>query len=281
MTTLEQRARSLADSLASTVTTISVGDSFEMDMEAAERMISDALKGVEREALKRAVRVACAFSMKKDRSLHPNVPWDSMDTAVKVAAHSASRQIAMEIQALIDTPVSETPDPRDRFRHKKRGTIYTVVGTAELQMATDLVDGSFLTIYQGGDSKLWARQEDEFNDGRFEKIEEVTTVRTPDPRDAEIARRTVEMPLSDANDLDAVVRALGIEDSDTTPTEAVAELHAEIERLRALVRTMDNAMKPFTQYARHFIDAEKFLAAREAARQALDRESVGDADGQS
>lgn len=41
------------------------------------------------------------------------------------------------------------------------------------------------------------------------------------------------MPLSDANDLDAVVHELGIEDSDTTPAEAVRELKAEIERLRA------------------------------------------------
>lgn len=43
---------------------------------------------------------------------------------------------------------------------------------------------------------------------------------------------TTIIPLSDANDLDAVIHALGIEDSDTTPAEAVAELKAEIERLR-------------------------------------------------
>jgi hypothetical protein len=47
------------------------------------------------------------------------------------------------------------------------------------------------------------------------------------------------MPLSDANDLDAVIHALGIEDSDTTPAEAVAELHTEIERLRARVMELE------------------------------------------
>jgi hypothetical protein len=57
-----------------------------------------------------------------------------------------------------------------RVRHKKRGTTYVVVGTAELQMATDLVDGAFLIIYKGDDGKLWARQEDEFEDGRFEDV---------------------------------------------------------------------------------------------------------------
>lgn len=58
-------------------------------------------------------------------------------------------------------------------RHKKRGTFYTIIGTAELQMATDLVDGAFLTIYRGDDGKWWARQEDEFEDGRFEEVQNV------------------------------------------------------------------------------------------------------------
>lgn len=51
----------------------------------------------------------------------------------------------------------------------------------------------------------------------------------------------VLMPASDANDLDAVVHALRIEDSDTSPAEAVAELHAEIERLRARVKELEYA----------------------------------------
>ena len=52
------------------------------------------------------------------------------------------------------------------------------------------------------------------------------------------------MPLSDVNDLDAVVHALGIEDSDTTPAEAVAELKAEIERLRAEITTSLTILPP-------------------------------------
>jgi hypothetical protein len=42
----------------------------------------------------------------------------------------------------------------------------------------------------------------------------------------------IEMPLSDVNNLDAVVHALAIEDSDVTPAEAIAALHDEIIRLR-------------------------------------------------
>lgn len=40
---------------------------------------------------------------------------------------------------------------------------------------------------------------------------------------------TIEMPLSDANDLDAVVHELGIEDTAITPAEAVRALKAELE----------------------------------------------------
>jgi hypothetical protein len=43
----------------------------------------------------------------------------------------------------------------------------------------------------------------------------------------------VLMPVSDANDLDDVIRELGIEDSDTTPVEAVQLLKAELEQLHA------------------------------------------------
>jgi hypothetical protein len=78
----------------------------------------------------------------------------------------------------------EKPDTKmteRRVRHKKRGTCYTVIATAELQMATDLVDGSFLTIYRGDDGKWWARQEDEFEDGRFEDVCEPRE-EYPDPR---------------------------------------------------------------------------------------------------
>lgn len=61
----------------------------------------------------------------------------------------------------------------DRYRHKKRGTIYTMIGEAELQMSFDnLVDGSEMAVYRGEDGKLWVRQLDEFHDGRFEPLTE-------------------------------------------------------------------------------------------------------------
>jgi hypothetical protein len=37
------------------------------------------------------------FSMKPDRSIHPDIPWDQMDDAVKITAHTTAQQIAAEI----------------------------------------------------------------------------------------------------------------------------------------------------------------------------------------
>jgi hypothetical protein len=57
------------------------------------------------------------------------------------------------------------------WRHVKRGTVYREIGRATLQIATvNVVEGSTLVIYEGADGRLWARQEDEFEDGRFEMV---------------------------------------------------------------------------------------------------------------
>ena len=59
-----------------------------------------------------------------------------------------------------------------RWRHKKRGTYYTALGTARLQLASPVVieEGAVLVIYRGDDGVLWARPEAEFKDGRFEQV---------------------------------------------------------------------------------------------------------------
>jgi hypothetical protein len=72
----------------------------------------------------------------------------------------------------------------------------------------------------------------------------------------------VEMTLSDANDLDAVVHALGIEESSTTPAEAVAELHAEIELLRCNIAALTARLAALEQAAPEEVVEMAALALR-------------------
>lgn len=60
----------------------------------------------------------------------------------------------------------------ERYRHVKRGTVYELVGRASLQNANQamLAEAACLVIYRGDDGNLWAREESEFNDGRFEPL---------------------------------------------------------------------------------------------------------------
>jgi CDGSH-type Zn-finger protein len=55
-------------------------------------------------------------------------------------------------------------------RHVKRGTLYDVLGQAELQSSGGPVpERATLTVYRGADDgKLWARPQPEFEDGRFD-----------------------------------------------------------------------------------------------------------------
>ncbi len=58
----------------------------------------------------------------------------------------------------------------ERYRHLKRGTVYEVIGTAELQAGQPQLEHAELVIYRGEDGKLWARNSAEFHDGRFERV---------------------------------------------------------------------------------------------------------------
>ena len=69
------------------------------------------------------------------------------------------------------TPASVTPDAGEMYRHKKRGTLYEMIGTAELQAEQPQCEHAELAIYLGEDGKLWARNTAEFHDGRFERFD--------------------------------------------------------------------------------------------------------------
>ena len=63
-------------------------------------------------------------------------------------------------------------NPPTLWRHKKRGTVYTEVCRAHLQTAqrSSLDDLSILVVYRGENGQMWAREESEFEDGRFDPV---------------------------------------------------------------------------------------------------------------
>lgn len=64
---------------------------------------------------------------------------------------------------------SAAPSGEERYRHLKRGSVYTVITRGRLQVDGDL-DNETVVIYRGEDGQTWVRPEYEFNDGRFELL---------------------------------------------------------------------------------------------------------------
>lgn len=67
---------------------------------------------------------------------------------------------------------SEIPKVGGFYRHKKRYSGYIVYfASGVLQTTNPLEDGTKLITYIGEDGQVWHRSPDEFNDGRFEKLD--------------------------------------------------------------------------------------------------------------
>jgi len=108
------------------------------------------------------------------RNAYENHAFLNAERTVKSARRKARA-------ALATLPALPTPDAGRHWKHVKRGTTYAEIGRAELQASQDVVEGVTLVIYRGDDGKLWARQEDEFEDGRFEEVQrEAAPIPTPD-----------------------------------------------------------------------------------------------------
>lgn len=77
----------------------------------------------------------------------------------------------MELWRIMNDGKWRTYKGSSLWRHVGRGTTYTEVGRAELQVSAGFVEeGDTLVVYRGTDGKLWARPQHEFCDGRFEEV---------------------------------------------------------------------------------------------------------------
>ncbi|WP_392352985.1 hypothetical protein V8F63_09535 [Brevundimonas sp. LF-1] len=80
--------------------------------------------------------------------------------------------------------LSAAPAPEGgavRYRHKNRGTEYTLIGVGRAQ--GELQDDDPVVLYRGDDGGLWVRHQVEFCDGRFEQVSALAS-RAEAPADA-------------------------------------------------------------------------------------------------
>lgn len=61
----------------------------------------------------------------------------------------------------------------EHYQHVKRKSNYEVVGLASVQNANQVTikEGDCLVIYRDGDGDWWAREQHEFADGRFKRVD--------------------------------------------------------------------------------------------------------------
>ena len=91
----------------------------------------------------------------RDKFLMPTPDKDFTDYAIMTRC----------VEALSAAPA---PGGAVRYRHKKRGTEYTLIGVGRAQ--GELQDEDPVVLYRGDDGGLWVRHQVEFCDGRFEQV---------------------------------------------------------------------------------------------------------------
>jgi len=82
-------------------------------------------------------------------------------------------QMEIAVRHALAALESRPAPTEERYRHKKRGTCYTLIGEGRGQGI--IGDEDQVTIYRGDDGAFWVRRSFEFHDGRFEQIATDTT----------------------------------------------------------------------------------------------------------
>lgn len=105
-----------------------------------------------REALERAALIAIA-ALERSHHVSDRELFEAADGLRAALAHQAEQQ-------------------GELWCHVRSGGVYERLGTGLIQSEEPLRDMEAVVIYRGADGNLWARREDEFNDGRFVPIQQ-------------------------------------------------------------------------------------------------------------
>lgn len=117
------------------------------------------------------------------------------------------------------TPLYERGDWRDtpsdqgwredgrKFRHKKRGTVYTLIGVGRAQ--GEMSDEDSVCLYRGEDGGLWVRHQLEFSDGRFEEVPADPRTQPTEDRPPDEFHPSHVVRASDASSFDIICENCG------------------------------------------------------------------------
>lgn len=107
-------------------------------------------------------------------------------------------------------PISIRKKSTDVYKHKKRGSIYQDLGDGILQVEDDVIlkDGDALKAYIDKENRLWFRTPEEFHDGRFEQLVDVTTSKNEDIVPVQTAGLATFIPKTNAELINLVKEAV-------------------------------------------------------------------------
>ena len=96
------------------------------------------------------------------KAIHDN----NRSTIVRIAEATEARMKAEARVAELEVALRARP-VGPKWRHIKRGSIYTEIWRGKVQTDTPLTDYAEVVVYQADDGSIWVRPVSEFEDGRF------------------------------------------------------------------------------------------------------------------
>lgn len=152
-----------------------------LDMKA-ERDSLRALNEKAKEALAAEDKLIRDAQEKLCAYLHPDSGIDDRQIANSKLEHfdgPRQHEVQSKARTVLAERAADAP-AQQRVRHKNRGSTYSVIGRGELQTSHLIGERTKLVVYQcTTDGRLWIRPAVEFDDGRFETLDDAPAQEPP------------------------------------------------------------------------------------------------------